>query len=217
MPFLAIDDSHSSSICGIPVRMGMTNSAPTLLAEIRACSVCAAALPTGPRPIVQLSKTARIVIIGQAPGRRVHESGVPWDDASGDRLREWTGLESAVFYDPARVALIPMGFCYPGTGTSGDLPPRPECAPLWHDRVLALLPTDRVTLLVGSYAQARYLPAAKRQSLTERVRNFREHGAFLPLPHPSWRSTGWMTKNPWFDADVLPVLKDAVRARTGVI
>jgi uracil-DNA glycosylase len=183
----------------------------TLLADIRACTVCAFHLPGGPRPIVQFSSTSGIVIIGQAPGSRVHESGVPWDDASGERLREWTGLARDQFYDPARVALVPMGFCYPGKGTSGDLPPRPECAPLWHERILSALPADRLTVLVGSYAQARYLPGTRRQSLTERVRDVRTHlPAFISLPHPSWRSSGWMTKNPWFAAEVLPVLRDAV-------
>ncbi len=188
--------------------------AESLLAEIRACTVCAAALPLGPRPIVQFSARSRIVIIGQAPGTRVHDSGIPWDDASGDRLREWTGLGTTEFYDPAAVALVPMGFCYPGTGASGDLPPRPECAPLWHDRVLALLPAGALTLLVGSFAQARYLPAARRQSLTERVRDWPQHGpTFFPLPHPSWRSTGWMKRNPWFESDVLPALRVMIRQR----
>ena len=191
----------------------MTEALADLLAEVRACRVCAASLAAGPRPIVQLGTSARLVIIGQAPGRRVHDSGIPWDDASGERLREWTGVSIAQFYDPARVALIPMGFCYPGTGTSGDLPPRPECAPLWHDRLLAQLPSDRLILLVGSYAQKRYLPAA-RGSLTEAVRRLAGHGdGYFALPHPSWRSTGWMQKNPWFVADVLPVLQSAVAAR----
>lgn len=189
-----------------------TNAAE-LLAAVRACRVCAADLPAGPRPIVQLAPAARLVVIGQAPGTRVHASGVPWDDASGERLRDWTGLAPAVFYDPARVALIPMGFCYPGTGPSGDLPPRRECAPLWHDRLLALLPADRLVLLVGSHAQARYLPAAKRLSLTERVRGFANFGpGQFPLPHPSWRSSGWMARNPWFEIEVLPALRHAVAA-----
>jgi uracil-DNA glycosylase len=186
----------------------------TLLGEIRACTVCAARLPAGARPIVQVSATSRIVIIGQAPGARVHESGVPWDDASGLRLREWTGLTPLEFYDAARVALVPMGFCYPGAGTSGDLPPRPECAPLWHDRVMAVLPADRLTLLVGAYAQQRYLADAKRRSLTEHVRDFRSYlPGVLPLPHPSWRSTGWMRRNLWFETDLLPALREAVDAR----
>lgn len=184
-----------------------------LLAEIRACTLCAAHLPAGPRPIVQFSGTASIVIIGQAPGTRVHASGVPWDDASGERLREWTGLTPAIFYDPAKVALVPMGFCYPGTGTSGDLPPRPECAPQWHEAVMAVLPPTRLTLLVGSYAQARYLPQTKRQSLSERVADFRAHlPDWFALPHPSWRSTGWMNRHPWFESDLLPVLRDKVAA-----
>jgi len=189
--------------------------AAALLAEIRACTLCASQLAAGPRPIVQFSATASIVIIGQAPGTRVHESGIPWDDASGERLRDWTGLTPEIFYDATRVALVPMGFCYPGTGTSGDLPPRPECAPTWHDRVMATLPIRRLTLLVGSYAQARYLPLAKGQSLSERVADFKAHlPSYFPLPHPSWRSAGWMKRNPWFEADLLPVLKREVRART---
>lgn len=185
-----------------------------LRSEIAACRLCECHLEAGARPIVQFGPSARLVIIGQAPGRKVHESGIPWDDASGDRLREWTGLNKAEFYDENLVALVPMGFCYPGTGASGDLPPRPECAPLWHDIIMSLLPPDRLTLLVGSYAQARYLPASKRQSLTERVRGFAAYGpAFLPLPHPSWRSSGWMARNPWFESDVLPALRAAVSAR----
>jgi uracil-DNA glycosylase len=181
-----------------------------LQAAIAACTLCAA----DPRPIVQFSTTARLVIIGQAPGRKVHESGIPWDDASGDRLREWTGLDPSDFYDASKVALVPMGFCYPGTGASGDLPPRPECAPLWHDKVMDILPADRLTLLVGSYAHGRYLPGTKKQSLTERVRGFASFGpTFFPLPHPSWRSTGWMARNPWFESEVLPELRRAVCAR----
>jgi len=180
-----------------------------LIEEIRACTVCAGSLAAGPRPVVQFSPAARLVIIGQAPGSRVHESGVPWQDESGKRLRDWTGLSLAEFYDPAKTALVPMGFCYPGKGKSGDLPPRPECAPLWHDRVLATLEDRRLTLLVGSYAQAHYL---KTRNLTETVRGFRAHGTgVFPLPHPSWRSGIWMKRNPWFESDVLPVLRAAVR------
>ncbi|MFM9852223.1 MAG: uracil-DNA glycosylase family protein [Sphingomonadaceae bacterium] len=183
-----------------------------LRAEIAACTVCSKHLSAGPRPITQFSSTSRIVIIGQAPGTRVHDSGIPWDDASGERLREWTGLSPDLFYDVTKIALVPMGFCYPGTGASGDLPPRPECAPLWHDKVLAALPTDRVILLVGSYAQERYLLHARKLSLTERVRKFEAFSPhYFPLPHPSWRSTGWMKKNPWFESDVLPSLRRLVR------
>jgi uracil-DNA glycosylase len=187
-----------------------------LLAEVRACTVCAAQLSEGARPIVQFSATSRIVIIGQAPGKRVHESGIPWNDASGERLREWTGLTTTDFYDSSKVALIPMGFCYPGTGKNGDLPPRSECAPLWHDRILAELPSDRLLLLVGSYAQVRYIQRAKESSLTDKVRKFSIHGPnYFPLPHPSWRSSGWMTKNPWFELEVLPALRTAVTRQIG--
>jgi uracil-DNA glycosylase len=185
----------------------------TLRAEIAACRVCAPFLAAGPRPTVQFSATARILIIGQAPGSRVHASGVPWQDDSGDRLREWTGIPHDAFYDPRRVALVPMGFCYPGKGESGDLPPRPECAPLWHARILDQLPADRLTLLIGTYAQNAYLTGPKR-TLTEAVRAFREYGAAIfPLPHPSWRSVGWARRNPWFDDEVLPALRDAVAGR----
>ena len=186
--------------------------AATLLEEIRGCTVCAAALPAGPRPIVQFSATARVLVIGQAPGARVHASGVPWQDDSGERLRAWMGIAAPEFYDPHKVALVPMGFCYPGKGAGGDLPPRPECAPLWHPPVMALLPADRLVLLVGAYAQGRYLPRSPRRTLTEQVRAFREHGPrVIPLPHPAWRATLWMQRNPWFAAELLPVLKAAVR------
>jgi uracil-DNA glycosylase len=187
-----------------------------LLAEIRACTVCASSLQAGPRPIVQFAPQARIAIVGQAPGSRVHRSGVPWDDPSGDRLRHWADLSKAEFYDAAKVALVPMGFCYPGKGASGDLPPRRECAPLWHDRVWDALPELRLTLLVGSHAQARYLPAAKGRTVTEVVRDFAQQDpAFFPLPHPAWRSAIWMKRNPWFEADVIPVLRAAVRVALG--
>jgi len=153
------------------------------------------------------------VIVGQAPGSRVHASGVPWQDDSGNRLREWTGLDPTVFYDAGKIALVPMGFCYPGKGKSGDLPPRRECAPLWHDRVFAALKDRRLTLLVGSHAQTRYL---RTKNLTETVRDFRAHGGgFFPLPHPSWRSGIWMKRNPWFESDVLPALRAAVRKALG--
>lgn len=191
----------------------MAESASALLHRIRACTICAAALEAGPRPVVQFARSSRLVIVGQAPGAKVHESGVPWQDASGDRLRDWTGLGADEFYDPKKVALVPMGFCYPGKGANGDLPPRPECAPLWHARVFDLLPEKRLVLLVGSYAQAHYLPAIKgRKTLTEIVRGFQSCGPdFFPLPHPSWRSGIWMKRNPWFEAEVLPPLRKAVR------
>lgn len=181
-----------------------------LLAEIRACTVCAAHLPAGPRPVVQAAPEARIVIIGQAPGRRVHESGVPWDDPSGVRLRDWLGLSSDEFYDPTVVALVPMGFCYPGTGKSGDNPPRPECAPLWHDRVLDHLATDRLEIIIGMYAQSRYVPN-RAKTLTATVANWAD---YLPdqvvLPHPSPRNHHWLGKNPWFETDTLPAVRRRV-------
>jgi uracil-DNA glycosylase len=190
----------------------MADTVEALRAEIAACTVCAPHLAAGPRPIVQFGATARILIVGQAPGSKVHASGVPWNDDSGDRLRNWTDLSREEFYDPGKVALMPMGFCYPGKGKSGDLPPRPECAPLWHQRVLALLPAGRLTLLVGAYAQAHYLPSNKR-SMTENVQAFHGFGPGLfPLPHPAWRSVIWARRNPWFESDVLPALKTAVRA-----
>lgn len=196
------------------MQSSMTDSEFALLLErIRACRHCAAALPHEPRPVVQAGRGARLLIIGQAPGSKVHASGVPWDDDSGDRLREWTGLTRDAFYDPGKVALMPMGFCYPGKGANGDLPPRAECAPLWHWELLAELPDVRLTLLVGQYAIARYLPAHLRPSLTEAVRN-RAAGpaAAFPLPHPSWRSRMWMAKNPWFAAEALPELRTRVGA-----
>ncbi|MBX9859866.1 MAG: uracil-DNA glycosylase family protein [Sphingomonas sp.] len=187
--------------------MSLNPALPDLLHEIRACTLCAEQLPLGPRPIVQASATARVLIIGQAPGTAVHASGVPWDDPSGDRLREWTGIDRDAFYDPARIALMPMGFCYPGkVAGAGDAPPRPECAPTWHARLRAEVPAIRLTLLVGQYAQAAYA-RAKAESLTDRVQQQRDAGeGIVSLPHPSWRSTGWMRRNPWFEADILPML-----------
>lgn len=180
------------------------------LVEIRACTVCAAHLPAGPRPIVQVGSSARIVIIGQAPGRRVHESGVPWDDPSGDTLRSWLDISTEQFYDPAVLALVPMGFCYPGSGSSGDKPPRPECAPLWHDRVLAHLPADRLTIIIGAHAHRRYTSDAGR-SLTDAVAKWDE---LLPdrivLPHPSPRNRPWVLRHSWFEAATLPALRRRV-------
>lgn len=182
----------------------------SLLAEVRACRVCADGLPLGPRPVVQVSATARILIASQAPGTKVHESGIPFSDASGDRLREWMRVSSEEFYDASRVAIVPMGFCYPGRlQDGGDAPPRPECTPLWRKRLLAHMPDLRLTLLVGTHAQ---IDALGRGKMTERVMTFRDHlPAIFPLPHPSWRSRHWAAKHPWFDADVLPALRDAVQ------
>jgi len=181
--------------------------------EARACDRCAADLPLGPRPVFRISATARLLIVGQAPGTKVHESGIPWNDASGARLRDWLQLDRDTFYDESRIAIVPMGFCYPGVDArGGDRPPRPECAPLWHPKLLPLMPAIELTLLVGLYAQRRYLGKQRQASLTETVHAFRDYGpAYMPLPHPSWRNTAWLKKNPWFERDLLPVLRRRVR------
>ncbi len=190
----------------------MTDGLNGLLREARACTRCAAHLPLGPKPVLRASATARLLIVGQAPGRRVHETGVPWNDPSGDRLREWMQLDRKQFYDARRVAIIPAGLCYPGTGPSGDLPPRPECAPYWHPRLVPMLPELRIALLVGSYAQAYYLGGARRKTLTDTVRAWREYlPHFLPMPHPSPRNQLWLRRNPWFAEEVLPFLRHVVR------
>ncbi len=182
-----------------------------LLADARACTACAAHLPHGPRPVLQAGPSSRVVIVGQAPGAKVHASGVPWNDRSGDHLLEWLQVDRATFEDPTRFAILPMGFCWPGRRAGGDLPPRPECAPLWHQRLLARLPRVRLTLLVGQYAQARYLGERARPTLTETVRRFADYApAHFPLPHPSWRSRIWAKENPWFAREVLPALRRAV-------
>jgi uracil-DNA glycosylase len=183
-----------------------------LLREVRACQFCSANLPVGPRPVLQLASSARLLIIGQAPGSKVHLSGIPWNDASGDRLRDWLQLDGLVFYDKAKVAILPMGFCYPGAGESSDLPPRPECAPLWHERLLKHLPNLEVTVLVGQYAQRYYLRSQRTSSMTETVKAFTVYGPqFFPLPHPSWRSVIWMRKHAWFEQSVIPELRKVVR------
>ena len=182
-----------------------------LLDEIKACSVCEAHLPLGPRPVMAASVKSKIAIIGQAPGKRVHLSGVPWDDPSGDNLRAWLGVGKDAFYNPDNFAIIPMGFCYPGTGKSGDLPPRPECAPLWHPRLLEKLTQIKLTLVIGTYAQKHYLGKSAQKNLTETVKYYAEYlPKNLPLPHPSPRNNIWMKKNPWFGQDVLPMLRDKV-------
>lgn len=186
----------------------------SLLTKVRACTACADALPLGPRPILQLSASATILVASQAPGSKVHQSGVPFSDASGARLREWMGLSDDEFYDEKTVAIVPMGFCYPGRSGGGDAPPRAECVQLWRDQLLQLLPAVRLTLLVGSYAQQHILgPGA----ITPRVKNFRDYlPEHFPLPHPSWRSRMWEEKNPWFGQDVLPALRSEIElARAG--
>lgn len=183
-----------------------------LLREVRACQVCAAHLPFPPKPILSAGRTAKLMIVGQAPGRRVHETGIPWNDPSGDRLRDWMQVSRDTFYDKKRIAIIPTGFCYPGKGPGGDLPPCPECAPLWHPRLRAALPGIRLTLLVGSYAQAYYLGERRYKTLTETVHHYRDYlPEFLPLPHPSPRNQMWLKRNPWFAAEVLPLLHRLVK------
>ena len=178
-------------------------------AEAAACRLCEMALPLGPRPVFRVSKTARVLIIGQAPGTKVHLTGLPWNDPSGDRLRGWLEMDREAFYDSSRIAIVPMGLCYPGRlPRGGDAPPRPECAPLWLDRFIRLMPEVRLTLLVGSYALRRRLG---KGAMTDRVRRFRDlEAAIIPLPHPSWRTTGWERRNPWFEDELLPVLRQAV-------
>ncbi|CAG2146064.1 uracil-DNA glycosylase family protein [Cupriavidus numazuensis] len=180
-----------------------------LLNDITACRTCD--LPYGPRPVVRAAASARLLIIGQAPGRRVHDTGIPWNDPSGDLLRTWLQLTPDEFYDSSRVAIVPMGFCYPGKGQSGDLPPRPECAPLWHAQLLATMPHIRLTLLVGRYAQSYYLRGRTRPTLTDTVAAYADYlPQFLPLPHPSPRNRLWLRRNPWFEADVVPLLRQHV-------
>lgn len=182
-----------------------------LLAEARACRVCAPALPFGARPVLRASASARLLIVGQAPGRRVHDTGIPWNDPSGDLLRSWLDLDRDRFYDERHVAIVPAGFCYPGKGRGGDLPPRPECAPLWHPRLLALMPEIRLTLLIGQYAHACYLRERRRPTLAQTVRARHEFAPhYLPLPHPSPRNRRWLRINDWFERDVVPELRSRV-------
>ena len=178
----------------------------------RPCTICAPYLPLGPRPVFQLHPDARLLVAGQAPGRKVHESGKPFDDASGARLRDWMGVTSDVFYNPEQVAILPMGLCYPGTGKSGDLPPRKECAPAWREQLLGHLPHLAVTLVIGQFAQAYHLEDAK-SSLTETVKAWRDYWpGIVPLPHPSPRNNIWLSRNPWFEEDLLPSLRQRVKA-----
>ena len=183
-----------------------------LLAEIRRCRHCEPDLPLGANPVLRASATARLLIVGQAPGTRVHATGIPWNDPSGDRLRQWLQMDREQFYDEARIAIAPMGFCYPGRGKSGDLPPPPACAPRWHSRLLQAMPDLELLLLVGSYAQNYYLGSSK-ESMAERVRRWRDFGPrYFPLPHPSPRNTLWLRRNPWFEEEVVPELRERVSA-----
>jgi uracil-DNA glycosylase len=179
-----------------------------LLERVRACRLCEAALPLGPRPVLRASATARAIIISQAPSTKVHATGIPWNDASGQRLRAWLQLTPEQFYDESRIAIMPMGLCYPGRlPQGGDAPPRPECAPTWHPSVLAAMPGIRLTLLIGSYALTRYMG---RGSMTDFVRRQPKAPGIWALPHPSWRNTGWLARNPWFEAEILPPLREAL-------
>ncbi len=183
-----------------------------LLGEVRRCRFCEPQLALGARPVLRASGSARLLIVGQAPGTRVHASGIPWDDPSGERLRGWLQMDRATFYDESRIAIVPMGFCYPGKGRSGDLPPRPECAPRWHASLLAAMPDIELVLLIGQYAQHYYL-GKSGETLTRRVQRWRDFGPrFLPLPHPSPRNTLWLQRNPWFEAEVVPELRRRVHA-----
>lgn len=190
--------------------MDVSETLEDVATAARACRVCEGVLPLGCRPVFRVSPTARLLIVGQAPGTKVHETGVPWNDPSGDRLRRWLVMDRDTFYDARRIAIVPMGLCYPGRlPNGGDAPPRPECAPLWRDRLVRLMPEIRLTLLVGTYAQTHTLG---RGVMTDRVRAFRAGlPHWFPLPHPSWRTTGWERRNPWFEAEALPALREAVR------
>ncbi|MBD81475.1 MAG: IclR family transcriptional regulator [Crocinitomicaceae bacterium] len=179
-----------------------------LLSEIKNCTVCSQHLPFPPRPVLSASPNSKIVIIGQAPGTKVNESGIPWDDKSGENLRRWLNLNNETFYDPKKIAIIPMGFCYPGKGKSGDLPPRKECAPLWHEQLFDHLKEVELIVLIGKYAQEYYLKEQMKKTLTETVRNFEAYlPRYLVLPHPSPRNNIWMKKNPWFERELLPQAK----------
>ena len=187
-----------------------------LLTEIRQCTICAKHLPNGPKPILQASPSSRILIIGQAPGQKAHDTGVPWNDPSGDRLRLWLGVNKDKFYDPDLFALMPMGFCYPGKGKSGDIAPRPECAPKWHQRLLDKLPNIQLTLLIGQYSHRYYLKDDIKPTLTDTVSAYREYlPNFLPLPHPSPRNQAWFKNNQWFEKDVLAILREKVKTASG--
>ncbi|CAB3798076.1 uracil-DNA glycosylase family protein [Pararobbsia alpina] len=191
------------------------SSLDTLLADVRACRVCEQHLPLGPRPIVRAGRDARILIVGQAPGTRVHASGIPWDDASGERLRGWLGVDNKTFYDESQIAIIPMGFCYPGRGAGGDKPPRRECAQIWLDKLLAELPKIELTLLIGQYAQHHFLGARRKSSLTDTVKAWAEYApAIVPLPHPSPRNQAWFQRHSWFASEVLPMLRSSVKPLT---
>jgi len=186
-----------------------------LVSRVRACDICAGVLPHEPRPVIQISESAKILVVGQAPGRRVHETGLPFNDPSGDRLRQWMGITRDTFYDDRKLAILPMGFCYPGTGRSGDLPPRPECAPAWRQALLDRLPRIGLTLVIGQYAHAWHLGDAKK-TVTGNVQRWQDYWPdVLPMPHPSPRNNLWLRRNPWFETDVIPELQQRVSMLVG--
>jgi uracil-DNA glycosylase len=189
-----------------------------VVAEARACVACRGELPQAPRPVFRVGRQARLLIVGQAPGRLVHETGIPWNDPSGELLREWLAIDRETFYDTARIAIVPAGLCYPGTVDGADLPPRPRCAPRWQPRFRAALPNIGLTLLVGMYAQAYHLGARRKPTLSQTVQAYRDYlPQFFPLPHPSWRNRAWLKKNPWFETDVLPELRRRVARCIGQV
>jgi len=194
----------------------MSGKLTALANEISRCRICADKFPHEPRPVVRLGENATILVVGQAPGRKVHATGIPFNDPSGDRLRDWMGVSREVFYDTGRIAILPMGFCYPGHGRSGDLPPRPECAQAWRQCVLDELPRIQLTLAIGRYAIDWHLAGVKKRNLTETVKAWAEYApGVIPLPHPSPRNNLWLRRNAWFEADVLPVLRERVRGLPG--
>lgn len=194
----------------------MTRKLKYLLREINDCRLCEDHLPLGPRPVLQANPQAKILIVGQAPGRKVHETGIPFNDPSGDRLRNWMGIDKNIFYDSSKIAILPMGFCYPGTGKSGDFPPRPECAEAWREQLLSNLPKVELTLLVGQYGQKYHLGTSRKNNLKETVKSWKEYWkkGLLPLPHPSPRNNMWLRKNTWFEKDILPTLKSRIQKLT---
>ena len=186
----------------------MTSTFNNIVNEVRACTLCSSHLPLPAKPIIQHHSSAQILIAGQAPGIKAHNSGIPFDDASGNRLREWMGIDKTLFYNPEKIAILPMSFCYPGSGKSGDLAPRPECALQWRIRLLEQLPNIQLTLLVGQYAHRWHLENNRKENLTETVKAWQVYWPnILPLPHPSPRNNRWLKNNPWFAKDVVPVLK----------